>query len=86
MKERFKSKDELTAQIQRIYKNHGSHRLYNFALCLTLQYNANMSYTKENNNLHQMFMNERDDTKRNELLDLMGTTKYPKSVYAKIEK
>lgn len=85
MKERYKSKDDITNQIQRIYKNHCEHRHYHLALCLTFQYNHNMSMTKENHNLHSEFMNERDETKRQELLDLMGATKYPKSVYAKIE-
>lgn len=84
MKERYKSKDDINNQIQRIYKNHSKHRLYDLAQGLVLLYNYNMSMTKENTYLHSEFMEERDETKRQELLDLMGTTKYPKSVYAKI--
>ena len=83
MKERYKSKDDITNQIQRIYKNHSKHRHYNLAQSLVLLYNYNMSMTKENRFLHREFMEEHDEAKRQELLDLMGTTKYPKSVYAK---
>lgn len=88
---RYKSKDDLTAQIQRIYHNHGNHRLYNLALTLTLKYNYNMSKSKVND---LIFREYRDchfqssgaiipgkETFADKLLELSGLIKYPKCIY-----
>lgn len=87
MKERYKSKGDINNQIQRIYKNHGEHRLYNTALYIAIRYNDNMSNTKENCYCWENYLRAfNDDNARQEWLSLMKTTKYPKSVYAQIKK
>ena len=87
-----KSKKELTAQIQRIYKHYKDHRLYNLAQALVLRYNYNMSMTETNRRLHREYMACHTPTgatwpgkeqRADELLELMGSTQYPQSVYAK---
>ena len=86
-----KSKNDLAAQIQRIYKHHKDHRLYGLAQRLVLRYNHNMSLTETNSRIHLEWMACHtpsgdiwpDRKQRAEkLLSLMGCTQYPKSVYA----
>ena len=86
-----KSKNDLTAQIQCIFRHHKNHRLYDLAQMLMLRYNYNMSMTETNKRLHREFMACHTPSGRvwpdkeqraAELLALMGSTQYPKSVYA----
>lgn len=86
-----KSKNDLTNQIQRIFKHHKDHRLYNLAQMLVLRYNYNMSMTETNRRLHREYMACHTPTgatwpgkeqKADKLLSLMGSTQYPQSVYA----
>ena len=88
---RTKSKNELTNQIQRIFKQHKDHRLYSLAQRLVLRYNYNMSMTETNSRLHREWMAchtpsggvwPGKEQKAEELLTLMGSTQYPQSVYA----
>ena len=88
---RTKSKNDLTAQIQRIFSQYKDHRLYDLAQALVLRYNHNMSMTETNTRLHHEWMACHTpsgaiwpDKKRRaeELLILMGFTQYPRSMYA----
>lgn len=88
----MKSKDDLTRQIQRIYKKHGEHRLYKTALRLTMLYNENMSQTDLNKKLHRQYMDchyyvsgnvkEGMENEAQRLLDEMGAVKYPVEIYS----
>lgn len=87
-----KSKNDLTNQIQRIFKYYKDHRLYNLAQMLVLRYNYNMSMTETNRRLHREYMACHTPTgatwpvkeqKADELLALMGSTQYPQSLYAR---
>ena len=88
----MKSKDDLTRQIQRIYKNFSEHRLYDLAQHLVLAYNHRMSMTDTNLSLHSKYMEchypsgairvgREEEAQR--YLDEMGSHKYPKEVYCK---
>lgn len=89
----MKSKKDLTLQLQRIYKVHYHHRLYNRAQILVLRYNHNMSMTEENNSLWRKYMQchfylsgeVRPGMEHiaAHYLKLMCETKYPKAVYAR---
>ena len=88
---RTKSKNDLTAQIQRIFEQYKDHRLYGLAQALVLCYNHNMSMTETNSRLHREWMACHTpsgaawpdrERRAEELLTLMGCTQYPKSVYA----
>lgn len=78
---RYKSKRDLTKQIQRIYATYGSHRLYNTALSICLIYNQNMSDTKENILLFRQYCEENSPQLKAEILESMETMKYPMNVY-----
>ena len=87
-----KSKDDLTRQIQRIYKNFPNHRLYNLAQHLVLAYNHRMSMSETNLSLHSKYMGchypsgaiivgREEEAQR--YLDEMGSHQYPKEFYTK---
>ena len=88
---RTKSKNDLTAQIQRIFRQYKDHRLYDLAQALVLRYNHNMSMTETNCRLHHEWMAchtpsgavwPNMEQRAKELLSLMGSTQYPQGVYA----
>lgn len=89
----MKSKDDLIAQIQRIYKKFNGHRLYDLAQHLVLVYNHRMSMTETNLELHRKYMGchnpsgaikvgREADAQR--YLDEMGAVKYPKEIYCNV--
>ena len=86
-----KSKNDLIAQIGRIYDNFKDHRLFDKAQALVLHYNYNMSMTETNHRLHREYMACHDfignvrpgmEQRAKELLSLMSNTQYPQTVYA----
>ena len=86
----MKSKDDLVAQIQRIYKRFKNHRLYDLAQHLVLLYNHRMSMTDTNLELHRKYMDCHypsgaikvgKESEAQRYLDEMGTHKYPREVY-----
>lgn len=91
MKTKSKSKNDLIAQIGRIYDNFKDHRLFDKAQSLVLLYNYNMSMTETNHRLHREYMDCHDffgkvrpgmEQKAKELLSMMSNTQYPQTVYA----
>lgn len=88
----YKSKDQISFQIQRIFNNHAWHRLYNLAQSLAIKYNYNMSETERNKELHRGYMACKypsgltihgKERQAEYYLWAMGAEMYPKSVYAK---
>ena len=86
-----KSKQDVTDQIQRIYRNHKDHRLYDLAQRIAIIYNGRMSLTAVNKAIHQKYMGchyyvsgnvKVGKEKLAEMyLRMMGNFRYPISVY-----
>lgn len=88
----MKSKKDITEQIQRIYKNHKDHRLYQKAQSIVIVYNDKMSNSEFNKKIHRLYMDcfyyvsgniipgrEKDAEL---FLELMGNHKYHRCEYA----
>lgn len=82
----YKSKDDISRQMTRIFNNHAGHRHYDLAQSLALKYNYNMSMTDKNKELHQNYMYCRsngNERRAQYYIYAMGARMYPKSVYTK---
>lgn len=79
----YKSKNDLATQINRIFRNHGTHRLYSVAFAIYLRYNDNISNTKEYCHIYNQFRKEEDTKKRYELFDTLSIMKFPSCRYMK---
>ena len=88
-----KSKADIAKQIGRICAVHKSHRLYNKAQGLAIQYNYNMSESEVNIELHRQYMAclypsgmVRPDKKEKAeaLLNQMNTQQYSRAGYTKV--
>lgn len=81
----MKSGAEITAQIQRIFKNHGNHRLYDRALSLAMCYNERITSTPENSFYYENWrMTEYNPEKKQEAAAWkrkLQNTKYHRSLY-----
>ena len=95
MKTKTKSKNDLLAQIGRIYDNFKDHRLYNRARAFMIIYNYNMSMTVTNYRLRREYTDCHDSSgkirpgmeqKAKELLSMMFNTQYPRTVYTAFPK
>lgn len=82
----MKSTAALTAQIQRIFKNHAEHRLYDKALGLVMRYNDRITDTPEHTFYHENWCWVKNDPDRQEeaarWLHKLNHTRYHRSLYA----
>ena len=88
----YKSKDDISAQMMRIFKNYPEHRHYNLAQSLALKYNYNMSMTERNKELHRLYMETKSplgltmpgyEKLSEHYLNAMGSELYPREIYTK---
>lgn len=80
---RMKTKDDLGKQMNRIFRNHPKHRLYDKAQALVLKYNHFMSETPENiyNHGKYMYYSIWDKRKADWYLERLRKEPYHQDVY-----